>query len=63
MNNATAAESYHAIAVLSAIDNVIERMLHNQLTNYLEKHNLLNDYQYGFRKGSRRGQVSSVSSY
>ena len=26
-------------------------MLHNQLTNYLEEHNLLNDYQYGFRKG------------
>ena len=49
--NATTAELYRPIAVLSAIDNAFERMLHNQLTNYLEEHNLLNVYQRGFRKG------------
>ena len=41
VNNSTTAEIYRQIAVLSAMDNVIERILHH----------LLNDYQYGFRKG------------
>ena len=63
VNYATTAELYRSIAVLSAIDNVIEIMLHNQLTNYFEEHNLLNDYRYGFRKGcgTEEGVINVVN--
>ena len=30
---------------------VLERLIYNQLCAFLEKHNILYKYQYGFRKG------------
>lgn len=51
ISNATTTEFYRPIAVLSIMDNVFERILQNQIKNYLENNNLLHEYQYGFRKG------------
>lgn len=49
--NACTTEMFRPIAVLSIIDNVFERILHNQISNYMKSNNLLNDFQFGFRKG------------
>ena len=42
--------NYRPISVLNAINKVFERTLHEQLTHYFEKHNLLPTFQYGYRK-------------
>ena len=35
--------------MLSALSKIFEKMVHKQLINYLEKFNILFDYQFGFR--------------
>ena len=40
---------FHPIAVLSVIDNVFERILDNQIFNYLINDKLLNEYRYEFK--------------
>lgn len=49
--NASTADKFRPIAVLSIIDNIFERILYNQISIYMKNHNLLNDFQYGFREG------------
>ena len=44
-------ENYRPISVISAISKVIENLVHQQLSTYLEDNNLLNENQFGFRKG------------
>ena len=41
--------NYRPISVLPAIAKVFERLVHQQLYNYLASHNLLNEAQSGFR--------------
>ena len=47
-NNIT---NYRPVSVLSAFSKLFERAMCNRLTNYLEKNNILDKHQYGFRKG------------
>ena len=42
--------NYRPISILTAINKVFERVLHNQLTTYLEQNKLLPNFQYGYRK-------------
>ena len=42
--------SYRPISVLPAISKIMERILYDQLYNYLTKFELLSDSQFGFRK-------------
>ncbi len=42
--------NYRPISVLPAISNIMERILNEQLYNYLTKSELLSDFQFGFRK-------------
>ena len=42
--------NYRPISILTAINKIFERILHNQLSNYLDKHNLLPNFQYGYRR-------------
>ena len=44
-------ENYRPISVIPAISKVIENLVHQQLSTYLEDNNLLNENQFGFRKG------------
>ena len=46
----TSIENYRPISLLSSISKVFERVLFNQLCQYLDVNNLLFDSQYGFRK-------------
>ena len=40
-----------AISILSPFSKDLERLIHNQLYDFLEKHSILFQYQFGFRKG------------
>ena len=40
--------NYRPISILTALDKVFERSLHSQLILYMERHNLLPAFQYGY---------------
>ncbi|XP_060805091.1 uncharacterized protein LOC132902787 [Amyelois transitella] len=42
--------NYRPIAILSAIDKIIEKSIVNQIGTYLQKNNILNECQHGFQK-------------
>lgn len=45
------AGNYRAISLLPTINKIIERILYDQLVAFLEKNDLFDPHQYGFRKG------------
>lgn len=49
--NASKVEKYRPIAVLPIFDNIFERILHNQISAYMDGNNLLSSFQFGFKKG------------
>ena len=49
--------NYRPISILTAINKTFERILHNQLSKYLEEYNLLPYFQYGYRKGHNTSQA------
>ena len=44
--------NYRPISLLSSISKLIEYIMHDRLTSYLNKNNTLHNSQYGFRKNS-----------
>ena len=42
--------NYRPISILSTFSQIFEKLVYQQLLNYIEKHQILNDYQFGFRK-------------
>lgn len=48
--NETEIDNYRPISVLPVINKVFEKLIHTQLTNFLELHNILSSQQFGFRK-------------
>ena len=51
------AVNYRPISILTVIDKTFERILHDQLSRYLEDHKLLPDFQYGYRKNHNTSQA------
>ena len=43
-------ENYRLISVLPTISKILEKCVHSQLIEHLEKNNLLSQSQFGFRK-------------
>ena len=43
--------NYRPISVLSPFSKVFERLIYNQLNSFVEKHEIMYKYQFGFRKG------------
>lgn len=43
-------ENYRPVSVLPIINNIFERVINSRLLEFVEKCNLLYDFQYGFRK-------------
>ena len=43
--------NYRPISTLSPFSKVFERLIYNQLYSFLEKHQIMYKYQFGFRKG------------
>ena len=44
------ADNYRPISVLTILNKVFEKVLHNQLVNFLDLHGVLSNQQFGFRK-------------
>ena len=42
-------DNYRPISILPIVSKLIERILYNQLSNYLKKESILSEYQFGFR--------------
>ena len=42
--------NYRPVSVLPAFSKILERVIYNRLMNYLNKHKILSDNQFGFRK-------------
>ena len=43
--------NYRPISVLSCINKIFEKILFKRIYNFLEKHSVLYEFQYGFRQG------------
>ena len=50
--NPLPATNYRPISLLTSISKIFEKIIFNQLTNYLSLNNILTDSRYGFRKKS-----------
>ena len=46
----TSIENYRPISVLSVFSKILEKIMYNHLINFINKHNILYKYQFGFRK-------------
>ena len=46
----TSINNYRPISILSPLNKIFEKILYSRLINYINKHNLLYKFQYGFRK-------------
>ena len=49
--------NYRPIATLSVLSQVFEKLIFKQLNYYIEKQNILFQYQFGFRKGHSTAQA------
>ena len=49
--------NYRPISILSPFGKVLERLVYNQLEQFLAKNKLIFDYQFGFRKGHSTEQA------
>ena len=57
-------DNYRPISVLNILSKVVERVAYNQLSDYLESNNLLNENQFGFRrKRSTRDAVTKFTDH
>ena len=52
--DATDLANYRPISTLSSFRKGFEKLIYNQLYNFLEKYSILYKYQFGFRKGYLR---------
>ena len=43
-------ENYRPISVLTCFSKLLEKLMHKRLINYVEKHRILSEHQFGFRK-------------
>ena len=47
----TSPKGYHPISLISCISKVLERIVTDRVTSFLESRHLLSEGQFGFRKG------------
>lgn len=43
--------NYRPISITNIIAKILEKIIYNRLTNYLEKNNIIDEKQFGFKKG------------
>ena len=51
--------SYRPISILNSINKVLEKCIHQQISNYIEDNKILPHFQYGYRKGHNTLQALS----
>ena len=57
IGDAAVPTNYRPIAALSVFSQVFEKLIFKQLNCYIEKQNILFQYQFGFRKGHSTAQA------
>jgi len=55
--NSLTPENYRPISTLSTFTQIFEKLIQKQLTCYIDKHDILFDYQFGFRRGHSTAQA------
>ena len=53
--------NFRPISLLTCISKILEKIIHKQIYNFLEKNALLNDLQFGFRKN--RSTIDAVTTF
>ena len=49
--------NYRPISILNCLNKTLERLLHNQMYEYMESNNIFPDFQYGYRKRRNTSQA------
>ena len=49
--------NYRPISILTSVNKTFERIMHTQISEYMEKNNLLPSFQYGYRKQHNTSQA------
>ena len=52
--------NYRPISVLPVLSKILEHAVHTQLMDYLEKHNLITPYQFGYRKNQSTNDAATI---
>ena len=50
--NKKLASNYRPVSIISVLCRILEKLIHNQIVEYMQSENLLSDLQFGFIKGS-----------
>ena len=58
--NQALVSNYRPITLLSVFHNIMEKLMFNRLVFFLDKHNVLDDNQFGFRSGRSTTQASML---
>jgi hypothetical protein len=54
------ANKYRPITLVPALSKILEKVIANQLTDFLDKHNMLNKSQIGFRKNKSTNDAKAT---
>ena len=58
--NQALVSTYRPITQLSVFHKIMEKLMFDRLVNFLEKHNMIDDNQFGFRSGRSTTQASML---
>ena len=50
MNESNLFENYRPISALTCFSKLLEKLMYKRLYNYVEKHQILSEHQFGFRR-------------
>ena len=53
-------DNYRPVSVLPCFSKILEKLMYNRISNFIHKHNLLNEYQFGFRQKRSTNQALIV---
>ena len=56
------AKNYHSISPLPVVSKVFEKLVNNRIVDYVEKHSIFPDFQYGFRCSQSTVELLTVVS-
>ena len=62
-NEKTLLDNYRPISTLPVFSKVLEKLVYNRISRYLEGNDLVNHYQYGFRQNRSTKHAISILIY